>query len=94
MYKQILTQEMKNHSKNIQTVLDILRDEVRGDISSAREKMTDDYSMTWVYQKKNGELFPCSHVTEDSDLEDVYPIEGRKYEIFNLAEAGNTVLLS
>lgn len=40
---------MKNkYSKNVQTVLNILQDEVNGDVASALKKMTKDYTMTVV----------------------------------------------
>ena len=41
--------------KNIETIREILEDEIRGDISAALEKMTVDYSMTWMY-KRNDEF--------------------------------------
>ena len=47
-----------NPQKNIETIRQVLEDEIRGDISSALEKMTNDYSMTWVYKRKDGILFP------------------------------------
>ena len=51
---------IKKQSKNIETVYAILKDEIRGDIKSAIKKMADDYSMTWMYQAKKGELFPTT----------------------------------
>ena len=45
-------------SKDIQTVLGILNDEVMGNVGAALKKMTPDYQMTWMYKEKNGELFP------------------------------------
>lgn len=47
-------------TKNIQTVLDILQDEVNGDVVSALKKMTKDYTMTWIYLGKKLELFPTT----------------------------------
>jgi len=92
-YQRDIIVNMKTISKNLQTTLDILRDEVRGDIISARKKMTDDYTMTWMYEKGNGQLFPRSNVTKDSDLDDAYPIKGRVYEIIHIAEKDNTVFV-
>lgn len=80
-------------SKNIKTVLDILRDEVVGDTKSAMKKMASDYTMTWVYEAKDGSLFPKSKVTNGADLEDAYIIKGRKYEILNIAEGKDLVMV-
>lgn len=80
------------YSKNIQTVIDILQDEVRGDTKSALRKMTRDYTMTWVYETSKGQLFPRTEVTDDVDLDDAYVIKGRKYEIIHFSESNNTVI--
>ena len=81
-------------SKNIQTVLDILQDEVNGDVASALKKMTKDYSMTWVdCGIKGKELFPTTTVDLKAELEEVYPIKGRQYEIKNIAEGNNVVIV-
>jgi len=84
---------VKKHSKNVQTVIDILKDEIKGDIKSALKKMTKDYTMTWVYQKKNGELFPSTKNDLNAELEEVYPIKGREYDIKNIAEGENVVMI-
>lgn len=83
---------MKKFSKNIQTVLSILKDEVKGNVKSALSKLTDDYSMTWIYQGKKI-LFPKTVKNTKAELEKVYHIKGRKYEIFNITENKNTVML-
>lgn len=80
------------YSKNLQTVLDILKNEVDGDVQSALAKMTDDYSMTWMYKGKD-ELFPSTSTVMDDELEDVYHIKGRVYDIRNIAETGDVVML-
>lgn len=80
-------------SKNIRTVINILKDEIRGDIKSALKKMTKDYTMTWVYRKKNGELFPSTKNDLKTELKEVYPIKGRKYDIVNIAEGKNVVMV-
>ncbi|MCR4306365.1 MAG: hypothetical protein NUV42_00170 [Candidatus Yonathbacteria bacterium] len=83
----------KKYSKNVRTVIDILKDEINGDVKSALKKMTKDYTMTWVYQKKNGELFPSTKNDLDTELEEVYPIKGREYDIKNIAEGDNVVMV-
>ncbi len=79
-------------SKNIEIVLEILKNEVDGDVSSALERMTEDYSMTWMYKGKQ-ELFPQSKQEVKKELEEIYPIKGRKYEIKNIAEGENVVMV-
>jgi len=82
----------KKNSKNIQTVLEILQDEVSGDVRSALKKMTKEYTMTWVY-KSGDNFFPTEKVNLKDDLEDVYPIKGREYDIRNIAEGKNVVMI-
>lgn len=85
---------MKTYSKNIQTVLDILRDEVNGDVASALQKMADDYTMTWVDAGIDGdELFPTTGNDVKKELEEVYPIKGRQYDIKNVAEGDDIVMV-
>lgn len=86
------------YSKNINTVLSILRDEVRGDVVSALKKMASDYTMTWIYckkskQKKDDVLFPRTAPDIHTELQDVYRIKDRKYEIKNVAEGKNVVMI-
>lgn len=84
----------KKISKNVQIVLDILQDEVNGDVASALEKMTKDYSMTWVNSSIKGkELFPTTTNDLKGELKDVYPIKGRQYDIRNIAEGKNLVMV-
>ncbi len=80
-------------SKNIQTVIDILQDEVRGDTKSALKKMSKKYTMTWVYETQKGKLFPYTKVARATDLDDAYIIHGRKYEIMHFTENDNTVMV-
>jgi ketosteroid isomerase-like protein len=80
------------YSSNIQTALDVLKDEVKGDITAALSKMSKDYTMTWVY-KKGETLFPTSKPDFSADMKDIYPIKGRKYEIKNIAEGESVVML-
>ncbi len=84
---------MKKYSKNIQTVIAILRDEINGDVASALKRMTTDYTMTWVYQKKDGELFPTTKNDVTEELEEVYPIQGREYDIKHITENKNVVMI-
>lgn len=81
-----------NTSPNIQLVLDILKNEADGDVKAALTKMTKDYKMTWMYQGKE-DLFPTTSNDVDAELEDVYPIKGREYDIRNIAEGENVVMI-
>lgn len=83
---------MNNLSKNIQLVLEILEDERSGRVKEALQKMSPDYSMTWVYQTKSGELFPASKNNLEEEIESVYQIKGREYDIKNITE-NNTVVM-
>ncbi|MSR76371.1 MAG: nuclear transport factor 2 family protein [Candidatus Ryanbacteria bacterium] len=74
-------------------VRDILRDEVRGDVNAALRKMAPGYSMTWVYQAKNGTLFPRADVDIKKELKNAYKIRGRKYDIKHVAEGKNVVFV-
>lgn len=80
-------------SKNIQLVLAILKNEADGDVAAAFEKMTDDYSMTWMYQAKDNSLFPTTGENIKAELDDVYPIKGREYDIRNITESENVVMV-
>ena len=85
---------MKKQSKNIKTVLDILRDEVNGDIPSALKKMTNDYTMTWVDAGIDGkQLFPTTSKNIKNDMREAYVIQGRQYDIRNIAEGNGTVFV-
>lgn len=79
-------------NKNLETVLSILKNEVDGNVSSALQKMTADYSMTWMYKGKDG-LFPSSKPDFASEMKDVYRTKGRKYEIKNIAEGEDVVMV-
>lgn len=84
---------MNNNSQNIRTVLAILQDEVDGKVSDALGKMTSDYSQTWMYQVKDGTLFPDDTSTSDESMEEIYHIKGREYYIYNITESENTVMV-
>jgi ketosteroid isomerase-like protein len=79
-------------SANVRLVLDVLRDEVRGDVASALKKLTRDYRMTWVYQTKK-RLFPSTGKDVRSELNEVYPIKGRRYDIRRIAEGTDVVMV-
>ena len=81
-----------NTSPNIQLILDILKNEADGNVKVALTKMTKDYKMTWMYQGKE-DLFPTTSNDVDAELEDVYPIKGREYDIRNIAEGENVVMI-
>lgn len=83
----------QKYSKNIRVVLAILQDEVSGKTKNALKKMTKNYSMTWVYETKNGSLFPTTVISKSTDLDDAYTITGRKYEIINITEGENVVMV-
>ncbi len=85
---------MKKRSKNIQTVLDILCDEVNGNILSALKKMTNDYTMTWVDAGIDGkQLFPTTNKNIRKDMKEAYVIKGRQYDIRNIAEGEDIVFV-
>lgn len=79
-------------SKNLDTILAILKNEVDGDVSAALEKMGREYSMTWMYQGKS-DLFPSSLADFENETKDIYRIRGRKYEIKNTAEGDDVVMV-
>ncbi len=83
----------KKNSKNIKLVLDILEDEINGDVASALKKMAKNYRMTWVYRSKDGTLFPATSNDVEKELKEVYPIKGRKYDIKNIAEGKDVVMV-
>jgi ketosteroid isomerase-like protein len=79
-------------TKNLKIVLEILKNEVDGDVKSALEKMGAEYTMTWMYKGKQ-ELFPSSSVDFESEMKEIYPIKGRSYEIKNTAEGEDVVMV-
>lgn len=82
------------NAKNEKLVRGILQDEITGDVQSALNKMHPNYSMTWVYKRRDGVLFP--KVTSEKirqEMEKVYVIKGRKYDIKNLLSQNNIVVV-
>ena len=79
-------------SPQLQTVFDILKNEVDGDVHAALKKMAEGYSMTWMY--KSGEtLFPKTENDVAGEMTETYPIKGRKYDIRNSAEGDHVVMI-
>ena len=84
----------KKISKNIKTVLDILQNEVDGNVSSAFKKITKDYTMTWVDAGLSGQrLFRRTNKNIKKEMEDVYSKKGRQYDIKNIAEGNGVVMV-
>jgi len=83
----------KKYSKNVQTILDILKNEIDGDVASALKKVTNDYTMTWVYQTKKGVLFPTAKMHKAKSTKEIYAIKGREYDIKNIAEGKDVVMI-
>lgn len=83
---------MTQYSTNVQTVLDILQNEVDGNVRSALEKMSEDYSMTWMY-KHGKEIFPTTGKSVGNEMDKTYAIKGRKYDIRNIAEGEGVVMV-
>jgi ketosteroid isomerase-like protein len=79
-------------SDKIKLVLSILQDEVNGDTKSAISKVAKGYTMTWV-EKRGENLFPRETTATEDDLEEIYKIKGRKYEIMNISESDNAVMV-
>lgn len=84
---------MSSYSQNIRTVLEILKDEVDGNVSAALEKMSSDYTQTWMNKTEDGTLFPHSTLTIGESMEAIYRIKGREYHIYNITESDNTVMV-
>jgi ketosteroid isomerase-like protein len=86
-------------TKNLELVLAILDDEVRGDIPSALEKMHPEYKMTWMYQKngKNPTLFPHTLFTNlesaKDELNEAYTMKDRNYDIITKTATGDIVTI-
>lgn len=84
----------KPAGKNVRLVLDILDDEIKGDVRAAMKKLTKDYSMTWIYRHpKNGKLFPRTKNDVKAELKEAYPIKGRHYDIKNIASGENVIMV-
>lgn len=82
----------RHEQKNIDTILEILEDEIKGRVQAALQKMHKGYKMTWVYQTKDGSVFPSQKVTKNKQLKDVYEIKGREYHINHILASDNIVM--
>lgn len=83
----------KQTQHNIKIIREILEDEKRGDIKSALKKMHRDYSMTWVYKRQDGVIFPRVSVKYVRlAMDKIYKIRNRKYEIKNIVANNKTVI--
>jgi hypothetical protein len=81
-------------SENIKKVIEILYDEVLGRTNEAKLKTHQDYKMTWVYSKSSGQLFPTANMKNGTEKsKEIYQIKGRVYEIMNIAESENLVMI-
>lgn len=79
--------------KNINTVLQALKAEAKGDVNTTLSLLHPKYKMIWVYLDKHGKLFPATKPNIHKELEVVYKIKGRKYDIRHIAEGKNVVML-
>lgn len=84
---------MRATSRNIKLVLKVLDAERKGNAQKTLDVLHSQYSMTWVYRAKDGRLFPRTGKNVRKELEDVYPIKGRKYDIKHIAEGKNIVMI-
>jgi ketosteroid isomerase-like protein len=80
-------------SDNVKIILEILQNEIEGNVFSAMNKLAKDYSMTWMYKNKKGVLFPRTSNDVKSELKKVYLVRGRKYDIKNIAEGNKVVMI-
>lgn len=76
----------------MEVVLKILKNEVDGDVKAALQKITDDYSMTWMYQGEK-KLFPRTGKSVEMEMNEVYVIKGKKYDIRNVAEGDDVLMI-
>lgn len=78
----------------MRVVLEILRNEVKGRTKTALRKMAKDYSMTWVDMGvKGNKLFASTGKNIEKEMRDAYMIKGRRYEIKNIAEGKDLVMM-
>lgn len=90
----MFSKNMKQKNKLVEITLELLKDEIKGDIKNALLKMHPKYSMTWVYKTPKDVLFPSvDYRTIKKAMKDAYQIAGRQYEIKNIAEGDNVVMV-
>jgi ketosteroid isomerase-like protein len=83
----------KRLSEQVKVVLTILDKEVRGDVVGALKLLDKNYTMTWVYEGYDKKLFPRTKKNIKRELDEVYPIKGRKYDIKHVAEGDKVVMI-
>ena len=81
----------KQSQKNKRVILKTLTCEINGDIKTVLKYLHKDYSMTWVYKRKDGVLFPSESIS-DLNLNEVYRIKGRAYKIKHIIAEKNVVM--
>lgn len=90
-----MNQAMKNQktkSKQVQMVLEVLQAEVDGNVDRAISIMDKDYTQTWIYKDRKGNVFPRWNFNK-RELEETYHIKGRKYDIKHITEGKNVVMV-
>ena len=85
---------MSINTNLIKVALALLQDEANGNVSKAKEKMElDEYSMTWMYRSRDT-LFPnVKGEMLKKEMEDVYKIPDRQYEIMHTAQNDDVVFI-
>lgn len=71
----------------------VLRAEVAGEVGKALKLLAPGYTMTWVYLGRRGKLFPRTTADVPGELEEVYPIRGRRYDLKHLATGRGVVMV-
>jgi len=86
---------MTKQEENINSVKEILDDEIRGNFESALKKMHSDYSVVWMDHSTQGNIRIKS--IKDNDFMDLmkqaYKIKGRNYNIQNIVAGGDVVMV-
>ena len=92
-----LLMKCNHYKEEIDLVLSLLADEANGDTRAALKKLSDRYSMTWVYKApKTGKLFPRSERSDPSfevETEAIYRIHDRSYDVRNVAAGAGVVMV-
>jgi len=85
---------MSINTNLIEVALALLQDEANVNVSKAKEKMKlDEYSMTWMYRSRDT-LFPnVKGEMLKKEMDDVYEIQDRQYEIMHTAQNDNIVFI-
>jgi ketosteroid isomerase-like protein len=86
---------MNIKSTHIHIALEILKYEIEGNTTAAKKLMSNNYSQTWMYQTKKGEIFPSdeSSGTEEDSMDEIYHIKGREYHIYAITESEHVVMI-